>query len=185
MIQIFIHCNDIDYIKNGEEALLDYKIGQKITAKILEINKADYKVRGGIKQCKKSPMDFFKEKGLKVGDVLTVKVLSSDNRGINVRPEGFLEELSFHIKKSNLAVAVSDQRGSRWNPGDRCDVAIAELNLEKNKVVFSIKLLEETQKKIALEKWGHSDSGKNLPFKNLSDDIKKDLSDKLNKKKKS
>ena len=28
MIQIFIHCNDIDYIKNGEEALLDYKIGQ-------------------------------------------------------------------------------------------------------------------------------------------------------------
>ena len=38
---------------------------------------------------------------------------------------------------------------------------------------LSMKLLEEIEKKEALEKYGSEGSGKNLPFSSLSDDLKK------------
>ena len=43
------------------------------------------------------------------------------------------------------------------------------LNLEKEKVTLSIKLYEEIQDKIAIDKFGSKYSGKNLPFSQLSD----------------
>ena len=48
-----------------------------------------------------------------------------------------------------------------------------ELDLTKRKVSLSIKLLEEIEKKEALDKYGAEGSGKNLPFSSLSEDLKK------------
>ena len=42
------------------------------------------------------------------------------------------------------------------------DVAIADINLDKEKVTLSIKLYEEIQDKIAIDKFGSKYSGKNL-----------------------
>ena len=53
------------------------------------------------------------------------------------------------------------------------DCAIADIDLTKRKVTLSIKLLEEIDKKEALEKYGSEGSGKNLPFSSLSEDLKK------------
>ena len=68
---------------------------------------------------------------------------------------------------------VADQRQSRFTGGERIDCAILDLDIEKRKVTLSIKLLEEIEKKEALEKYGSEGSGKNLPFSSLSDDLKK------------
>ena len=51
-------------------------------------------------------------------------------------------------------------------------------DFNKRKVVLSIKLLEEIEKKEALEKYGSEGSGKNLPFSSLSEDLKKKKEDK-------
>ena len=61
---------------------------------------------------------------------------------------------------------------------EKLDCAIADLDLNKRKVVLSIKLLEEIEKKEALEKYGSERSGKNLPFSSLSEDLKKKEEDK-------
>ena len=53
-----------------------------------------------------------------------------------------------------------------------------EIQLDKRKVVLSIKLLEEIEKKEALDKYGSEGSGKNLPFSSLSEDLKKKEEDK-------
>ena len=50
---------------------------------------------------------------------------------------------------------------------------ISPIDLEKRKVSLSIKLLEEIEKKEALEKYGAEGSGKNLPFSSLSEDLEK------------
>ena len=47
---------------------------------------------------------------------------------------------------------------------------------------MSIKLLEEIEKKEALEKYGAEGSGKNLPFSSLSQDLKKGEKKKIIKK---
>ena len=77
------------------------------------------------------------------------------------------------IKKSAIAINPADARPSRWTGGEKLDCAISELDISKRKVSLSIKLLEEIEKKEALEKYGSEGSGKNLPFSSLSEDLKK------------
>ena len=122
-----------------------------------------------IKQTQSNPFDWFKDK--KENQTITVKIISTDNKGLIVRPEGC--EMDFQIKKSQIAINAADARPSRFTGGERIDCAIAELDLNKRKVILSIKLLEEIEKKEALDKYGSEGSGKNLPFSSLSDDLKK------------
>ncbi len=169
-IDAFLHCNDLTYYNNGEEELSKYKKGEKIKVKILEIKSSEQKIRVGLRQTKPDPFDWFKDK--KVNETITVKIISTDNKGLLVRPENC--EMDFIIKKSQIAINAADARTSRFTGGERIDCAIAELNLETRKCTLSIKLLEEIEKKEALEKFGTTEgSGKSLPFKSLADDLKK------------
>ena len=168
-IDAFLHCNDLTYNNNGEQELEKFKKGDKIEIKVLEIKVSEQKIRVGHKQTQADPLDWFKDK--KVNQIITVKIISTDNKGLIVRPEGM--DMNFIIKKSQIAVNAADQRQSRFTEGDRIDCAISEIDLDKRKVSLSIKLLEEIEKKEALEKYGAEGSGKNLPFSSLSDDLKK------------
>ena len=168
-IDAFLHCNDLTYLNNGEEELTKYNKGDKIKVKVLEIKAAEQKIRVGLRQTKPDPLDWFKDK--KINQTITVKIISTDNKGLTVRPEGL--EMDFHIKKSQIAISTADARPSRFTGEERIDCAISELDLDKRKVTLSIKLLEEIEKKEALKKYGNEDSGKNLPFSSLSEDLKK------------
>ncbi len=168
-IDAFLHCNDLTYLNNGEAELEKYKKNDKIKVKVLEIKASEQKVRVGLRQTKPDPFEFFKDKNL--NQTITVKIISADNKGLIVRPEGC--EMDFLIKKSQIAINAADARPSRFTGGERIDCAIQELDLKKRKVNLSIKLLEEIEKKEALEKYGSEGSGKNLPFSSLSEDLKK------------
>ena len=168
-IDAFLHCNDLTYLDNGEEELKKYNKGSKIKVKVLEIKVDDQKVRVGLKQTQPDPFNWFKEKD--VNDVITVKIVSTDNKGLIVRPEGC--EMNFMVKKNQIAINPADARTSRFTGGERIDCAISEIDFNKRKVTLSIKLLEELQKKEALEKYGSEGSGKNLPFSTLSEDLNK------------
>ena len=168
-IDAFLHCNDLTFLNNGEQELAKYNKGDKIKVKVLEIKASDQKIRVGLRQTQPDPFDWFKDK--KVNQTITVKIISTDNKGLIVRPEGC--EMDFQIKKSQIAINVADARPSRFTGGERIDCAIAEFDLDKRKVTLSIKLLEEIEKKEALEKYGSEGSGKNLPFSSLSEDLKK------------
>tara|TARA_B100000963_G_scaffold232571_1_gene203122 strand:+ start:65 stop:1792 length:1728 start_codon:yes stop_codon:yes gene_type:complete len=168
-VDAFLHCNDLTYFNNGEEELSKYKKGEKIKVKVLEIKTEDQKIRVGFKQTQKDPFDWFKDK--KKNQTITVKIISTDNKGLIVRPEGC--EMDFIIKKSQIAINAADARPSRFTGGEKIDCAIADIDLDKRKVSLSMKLLEEIEKKEALEKYGAEGSGKNLPFSSLSEDLKK------------
>ncbi len=167
-IDAFLHFNDLSYTENPEEASKKYKLKDKLKVKILEIKKDSQKVRVGLKQTMKDPFDYFKDK--KINDTITVKVISSDNKGLKVQPEG--SDITLNIKKSQIALSSSDARPSRFVGGERIDAAISEINLEKRKVNLSIKLLEEIHNKEAVSKFSSPLSGKNLPFSSLSDKLK-------------
>ena len=81
--------------------------------------------------------------------------------------------MDFIIKKNQIAINPADARTSRFTGGERIDCAISDLDFDKRKVSLSIKVLEELEKKEALEKYGSEGSGKNLPFSTLSEELKK------------
>jgi small subunit ribosomal protein S1 len=172
----FLHANDISYQGKPEEELKKYKKGDKLKVKILEIKKDDQKVRVGLKQTTTDPFSWFSDK--KKHDTITVKVISSDNKGLIVKPEGC--DLEFLIKKNQIAINAADARPSRFVGGERIDTAIVELDVNKRKVSLSIKLLEELQNKEAVSKFSSPLSGKNLPFSSLSDKLE-DKNQKKNK----
>jgi len=170
-VEAFLHCNDLTYFNNGEEELTKYKKGDKIKVKVLEIKALEQKIRVGLRQTQPDPFDWFKDK--KINQTITVKIISTDNKGLIVRPIGC--EMDFLIKKSQIAINTADARSTRFTGGEKIDCAIAEFDLDKRKVALSIKLLEEIEKREALEKYGAGaeGSGKNLPFSSLSEDLKK------------
>ncbi len=163
----FLHSNDISYKGKPDEELQKYKKGDKLKVKILEIKKSDQKVRVGLKQMEKDPFDWFNDK--KINSTITVKVISSDNKGLIVRPEGC--DLDFIIKKSQISMNATDARPSRFVGGERIDAAIAEIDREKRKVSLSIKLLEEIMNAKAIKEHSSPLSGKNLPFSSLSEQL--------------
>ena len=168
-VDAFLHVNDLSYSSHNDEELNKYKKGDTIKVKVLEVKPSEQKIRVGHKQINPDPIDWFNDK--KINQIITVKVISTDNKGIHVRPEGC--KMDFLIKKSQIAINPADARPSRFTGGENIDCAIAEIDISKRRVSLSMKLLEEIERKEALEKYGSEGSGKNLPFSSLSDDLKK------------
>ena len=81
-IDAFLHCNDLTYSNNGEQELNNYRKGDKIKVKVLEIKVPDQKVRVGLRQTQPDPFDWFKDK--KVKQAITVKIISTDSKGLIV-----------------------------------------------------------------------------------------------------
>ena len=170
-LDLFCHCNNLTWKNNGEEELNNYKIGDQLKVKILEINMDQQRIRVGLREAvSEDPINFFKDKS--VGDRITCKIISTDRKkGLLVKPVGI--DMDFLIKKSAISINASDARPERWTGGESVDVCIAEKSLEKRKIVLSIKLLEEQDRQTALERFGAENSGKNLPFTSLSENLNK------------
>src|SRR6056300_1127798 len=181
-----LHSSELSWTKKNISAKKMFKVGDEIDCviteidkekrkvKVLEIKASEQKIRVGLRQTQTEPFDWFNDK--KVNQTITVKIISTDNKGKIVRPEGC--EMDIQIKKSQIAINAADARPSRFTGGERIDCAVSELDLNKRKATLSIKLLEEIEKKEALEKYGAEGSGKNLPFSSLSEDLKKKDEDK-------
>ena len=108
------------YLNNGEEELSKYKKGDKIKVKVLEIKSEDQKIRVGLRQTEKDPFDWFKDK--KKNQTITVKIISTDNKGLIVRPEGC--EMDFIIQKYQISIKDAEQRPNRFTEGEEVDCTI-------------------------------------------------------------
>ena len=162
-LDAMVHYKDISY-EESEEDLKKYKKDDPITAKVLECNQGNEKIRLGLKQLLPDPLDYFKDKKKKK-DIITVIVLEALDNGIKVAPDGC--PMKILIKKNQIAIDKEDQRTSRYNKGDRVDCMLQDLDLKKRKVSLSIKMLEEEQTKEAIKRYGSVDSGRSLPFSDL------------------
>mgnify|MGYP000657471569 CR=1 FL=1 len=167
-LDAMVHYKDISY-EESEEDLKKYKKDDPITAKVLECNQGNEKIRLGLKQLLPDPLDYFKDKKKK--DIITVIIFETLNNGIKVAPEGC--SMKILIKKNQIAIDKEDQRTNRFNKGDKVDCMLLDLDLKKRKVSLSIKMLEEEQTKEAIKRYGSADSGRSLPFAELPKTLKK------------
>ena len=149
-----LHYKDISW-EEKEEDLKKYKKNDIIKAKVVEIDKEKEKIRLSIRHLQKDPFDYFKDK--KNGEVITAKVQSVLKNGIKVSP-GNDDKLQMMIKKNNLAKDPENCRPEVFNPGNKVDCMIVDLDLEKRKVNLSIKELEIQNEKIAIKKYGKDGS---------------------------
>ena len=132
-LEAFLHQNNLTYKNNSEEELNNYKVGQKIKVKILEVKSEEQKIRVGLREALGSdPIEFFRDKN--INEKITCKVIAIDRKkGLIVRPIG-CGDMDFLIKKSAISMNASDNRPERWTEGNSVDVCLAEKSMEKEKL---------------------------------------------------
>ncbi len=168
-VEAFLHQNQLSWTGNFKEQLQNYKKGDSIKVKIVDISVENSKILVSKKALEQDPMSFWD--GKKIDDIVTTRVISVDKKGLIVKPEG--SEIEIFIKKNQIAIENADARAERFTVSDVIDCAITEISMEKRKVLLSIKRVEEINNEIAIKNYGDLSSGKSLPFANLSDKLNK------------
>ncbi|HME86217.1 MAG TPA: 30S ribosomal protein S1 [Roseiarcus sp.] len=162
-----VHLSDLDWTRPGEQAIEDYKKGDKVRAKVLDVDVEKERIAIGIKQLASDPFAARKtgdeggaEGELRKGSVVTCEVLEVKDGGIEVKIAG--TDLTAFIKRSELARDRGDQRPERFSVGEKVDARITQFDRRARKIAVSIKALEVAEEKEAIAQYGSADSGASL-----------------------
>ena len=153
-----VHLSDISWSSSGEEVLEEFKKGDNIEAKILDIDLEKERISLGIKQLTSNPAADAAEK-VKKGDAVTCVITAVTEQGLEVRVG---DSLSGFIKRSDLARDRSEQRVERFAVDEKVDAIISQIDSKNNKLTLSIKAREMAEEKQAMAEFGSSDSGASL-----------------------
>jgi small subunit ribosomal protein S1 len=152
-----VHLSDIAWDKPGEQAVADYKKGDVVQAKVLDIDVEKERISLGIKQVSGDPME--KAGPIKKGDVITTTVTEVNDGGIEV---SLTDGVKGFIRRSDLARDRADQRPDRFGVGDKVDALVTSVDKATRKISLSIKAREVAEEKRAVAQYGSTDSGASL-----------------------
>jgi len=153
-----VHLSDLSWDKAGEEAIRDFKKGDQVKVKVLDVDMDKERISLGIKQLANDP---FETVGVvaKKGDVVTVIVAGIQDNGIEVTVQ---DGIPGFIRKTELSRDRSEQRPDRYAIGDKLDAKITNIDKASRRVVLSVKARELDEEKKAMADFGSSDSGASL-----------------------
>ena len=153
-----VHLSDISWSSSNEEVLEGFNKGDKVEAKILDIDLEKERISLGIKQLTSNPVTDAVEK-VRKGDAVTCIITAVTEQGLEVRVG---DTLSGFIRRGDLARDRSDQRVERFAVGEKVDAVISQIDNKNNKLTLSIKAREMAEEKQAMAEFGSSDSGASL-----------------------
>jgi len=152
-----VHLSDIAWDKPGEQAVADYKKGDVVRAKVLDVDVEKERISLGIKQVAGDPME--KAGPIRKGDVITTTVTEVTDGGIEV---SLTDGVKAFIRRSDLARDRNDQRPDRFGVGDKVDALVIAVDKATRKISLSIKAREVAEEKEAVAQYGSTDSGASL-----------------------
>jgi small subunit ribosomal protein S1 len=153
-----VHLSDLDWNKPGEEAINDYKKGDMVKVRVLDVDVEKERISLGIKQLASDPFETTLA-GVKKGDVVTTTVTAVNDGGIEVL---LGDGMPGFIRKAELSRDRAEQRPDRFAVGEKVDAKITALDRATRKVTLSIKAREFEEEKKAMAEYGSSDSGASL-----------------------
>ena len=153
-----VHISDISWEDQSEDVLKQFNKGDKVKAKILEMDADKERVALGIKQLSEDP---FKGalSGVAKGAVVTCTVTETENGGVKVSVN---DALNGYIKKADLSAERSEQRPDRFAVGEKVDAKVMKIDSKTRELSLSIKAYEQEQNKKAMEEYGSTESGASL-----------------------
>ncbi|MGA2043664.1 MAG: 30S ribosomal protein S1 [Roseiarcus sp.] len=166
-----VHLSDLDWNKPGEQAIEEFKKGDMVRAKVLDVDTEKERISLGVKQLGGDPFAAKRpaaEEGadtgapgeLRKGLVVTCEVIEVKDGGVEVKIAG--SDLTAFIKRSELARDRGDQRPERFAVGEKVDARITQFDRRARKIAVSIKALEVAEEKEAIAQYGSADSGASL-----------------------
>ena len=140
----FLHAEDISWTKKVKHAGSELKVDQDVEVVVLESDSENHRIRVGIKQLTDNPWKKFAEE-YKPGSTLEGEITSITDFGVFVKAPDGIEGL---VNKANL----SDERDvpyeeavKKYAVGDKLNVYVVDVSVEKEKVAFSVKEYKKAQ----------------------------------------
>ena len=156
-----VHISDLSWDeKECETIIKNFKKGDQLKVKILDINADKERISLGIKHLKNDPVqDFIESNPIKSN--VTGKIIEIDEKGLKVELDKENQIFGF-IKKSNLSNDKNQNKTDRFALDEKVDSVIISLDSKSRSLNLSIKELEIQDEKEALSKYGSSTSGASL-----------------------
>ncbi len=140
----FLRAEDISWTKKVKHPGSELSVDQELDVKILDIDSENHRITVGIKQLTENPWKKFAAE-YKVGSTLEGEITSITDFGLFVKaPEG-IEGL---VNKSNLSddrEVPYEEAVKKYNVGDKVNVFVVDVNVDKEKVAFSVKEFKKVQ----------------------------------------
>ncbi|HEX9159789.1 MAG TPA: 30S ribosomal protein S1 [Rhizomicrobium sp.] len=152
-----VHLSDLSWDKSGEEAVAEYKKGDMVKAKVLDVDIEKERISLGVKQLTSDHVE--KAAPTKKGDVVTCTVTEVTEGGIEV---SLADGTKGFIRRSDLARDRTDQRPDRFGVGEKVDAMVTAVDKAGRKLNLSVKARELAEEKEAVAQFGSSDSGASL-----------------------
>ena len=156
-----VHISDLSWDeKECESIIKNFKKGDQLKVKILDINAEKERISLGIKHLKNDPVQDFIQSN-PIHSNVTGKIIDIDERGLKVELDKENQIFGF-IKKSNLSNDKNQNKTDRFALEEKVDSIIVSLDTKSRSLNLSIKELEIRDEKEALSKYGSSTSGASL-----------------------
>ncbi len=156
-----VHISDLSWDEKECETLLkNFKKGQKVEVKILDINADKERISLGIKHLRNDPVLEYIETN-PINSKVTGKIVNIDEKGLKIELDKDKQIFGF-IKKSNLSNDKNENKVERFALEENIDSIILSIDSKNRSLNLSIKELEIQDEKEALNKYGSSTSGASL-----------------------
>lgn len=154
-----VHISNLSWDNNGEEAIKNYKVGDEVRVKVLEVDPEKERIGLGVKQLSEDPLASGMQH-LKKNDTVTCEIQKVMETGLEVIIVN--GQIPGFIKKVDLAKERSEQRSDRFAVKEKVDAKIMSIDPKTRKANLSIKAREISEEKEAMAAYGSTDSGASL-----------------------
>ena len=155
-----VHMSDIAWGLTGEDALNLHHKGETVQAVVLDVDAEKERISLGMKQLERgAPSADADPSALRRGQTVTVTVLEVRDGGLEVQAGD--DGVTGFVKRTDLGRDRDEQRPERFQVGQTFDAQVSGFDRSK-KPTFSIKALQISEEKQAVEQFGSSDSGASL-----------------------
>ncbi len=156
-----VHISDLSWDeKECETIIKNFKKGDKVKVKILDINAEKERISLGIKHLNNDPVQNYIETN-PINSKVTGKIINVDEKGLKVELDKENNIYGF-IRKSNLSNDKNENKTERFALDENIDSIILSIDSKSRILNLSIKEVEIRDEKEALSKYGSSASGASL-----------------------
>ena len=156
-----VHISDLSWDeKECEKIIKNFKKGEKVKVKILDINADKERISLGIKHLNNDPVQEYIETH-PINSKVTGKIVNIDEKGLKIELDSEKQIFGF-IKKTNLSNDKNENKIDRFALEEKLDSIIISIDSKNRTLNLSIKELEIRDEKEALSKYGSSTSGASL-----------------------
>ncbi len=172
-IDAFLAGEDLSWTKKVKHPGSEIKAEQELEVIVLECDVENHRVRVGVKQLTDNPWKEFASQ-YKSGSTLEGEVSSITDFGIFVKAPNGIEGL---VNKANLSEdrdTPFEEAVKKYNIGDKVNVYVVAIDVEKEKVAFSVREYKKAQQRAEISQYmsssGDDDSAYTIgdSFKNQS-----------------